>query len=142
MGLKNAVGREPTFEIMELKAASPSRADVLAMVRVCLYPETRLFTTTLTGRMSRLFLSWPTCQFQSARSYNLHQPDGLTSPSTTLHSLAGAIAQPSRRVMSKDIIVGFGGLVAGKAATERRLVGGFAIEKLREPPAAGRGVLP
>ena len=47
------------------------------MVRVCLYPETQLFTTTLTGRMSRLFLSWP---------------DGLTSPSTTLHSLAGAIA--------------------------------------------------
>src|SRR5260370_22170198 len=45
-----------------------------------------------------------------------------------------------RCVAVEDKVPSFDGLVAGKAGVMHRLVGGFAVVKLSEPPAAGRGV--
>ena len=42
--------------------------------------------------------------------------------------------------MGEDKVASFGGHVAGKAGVVHRLVGGFALVKVSEPPAAGRGV--
>src|SRR5687767_13050719 len=46
---------------------------------------------------------------------------------------------PLGRVTSEDEVPG-GGLVTGKAGLVHRLVGGFAVVEMGEPPAAGRGV--
>jgi len=46
----------------------------------------------------------------------------------------------SGRVMGEDKVAIFDERVAGIAALEHRLAGGFAVVKLSEPPAAGRGV--
>jgi hypothetical protein len=46
----------------------------------------------------------------------------------------------SRCVTVEDKVASFDGLVAGKAGVVHRLVGGFAVVKVSEPPAAGRGV--
>src|ERR1700722_16391039 len=51
-----------------------------------------------------------------------------------------SLLRPSRCVMGEHKVTGFGGLVTGKTALENRLVGRFAVVKLSEPPAAGRGV--
>ena len=42
--------------------------------------------------------------------------------------------------MVEDKVASFDDRVAGKAGVVHRLVGGFAVVKLSEPPAAGRGV--
>lgn len=47
---------------------------------------------------------------------------------------------PSKRIMGVDEVSGFDRHVAGKAGLVHCLVGGFAVVKLSEPPAAGRGV--
>lgn len=46
----------------------------------------------------------------------------------------------SRCVTVEDKVASFDGLVAGKAGVVHRLVSGFPIVKLSEPPAAGRAV--
>jgi hypothetical protein len=60
------------------------------------------------------------------------------------HSCRGFLValhvRPSRCVTGEDKVANFGGLVARKAGVVHRLVGGFAVVKLSEPPATGRGV--
>jgi hypothetical protein len=46
----------------------------------------------------------------------------------------------SRCITGEDKVASFGGLVAEKAVAVHCLCGGFAVVKLSEPPAAGRGV--
>jgi hypothetical protein len=46
----------------------------------------------------------------------------------------------SRRVTGEDKVASFNGLVAVEAGFVHRLVGGFAIGKISESPAARRGV--
>src|SRR5262245_52555349 len=47
---------------------------------------------------------------------------------------------PSRCVTGEDKVASLDGLVARKAGVVHRLVGGFAVVEVSEPPAAGRGV--
>src|SRR5262245_18359218 len=47
-----------------------------------------------------------------------------------------------RCVTVDDKLASFDGLVAGKAGVVHCLVGGCAVVKVREPPAAGRGIFP
>jgi hypothetical protein len=48
--------------------------------------------------------------------------------------------RPSRCITVEDKVASFDGRVAGKAGVVHPLAGGFAVVKLSEPPAAGRGV--
>ena len=52
----------------------------------------------------------------------------------------GVHVRPSRCVTVEDKVAGFGDLMAGKAGVVHRLVGGFAVVEMSEPPTAGRGV--
>src|SRR5687767_10068924 len=45
-----------------------------------------------------------------------------------------------RCVTGEDEVASFDSMVAGKAGVEHRLVGGFAVVELSEPPAARRRV--
>src|SRR5262249_2726406 len=47
----------------------------------------------------------------------------------------------SRGVTVEDKVASFDDLVAGRAGVVHRLVGGFTVVELSEPPAVGRGVL-
>jgi hypothetical protein len=74
---------------------------------------------------------------------SLNGPCRLLEAGWWLRGTAGFEARPmhwSRRITGEDKVVGFSGLVAGKATLERRLVDGFAVEKLSEPPAGGRSI--
>jgi hypothetical protein len=44
--------------------------------------------------------------------------------------------------MRKDKVSSFERLVTGKASFVNRLIGGYAVFKLSEPPAARRGIFP